>query len=178
VRLEDPEHVTKLGAIFKAANEHGMAIVVHLRASISLKRPYGANEARVLLERLLPLAHRVPVQVAHLAGSGPGYEDAAAQAVMAVLADEMARGDPRTRNLWVDLATIVGREPPRETAALITRLVRQVGASRVLYGTDAATGGNLRPRQAWEAITRLPLTAEELTQIAANVAPYLLFDGQ
>jgi len=178
VRLDDAEHVAKLGRIFQAANERGMAIVVHLRASISLKRPYGADEARIFLEKLLPLAPRVPVQVAHLAGSGPGYEDPPARAVMSVLADAMARGDPRTRNLWVDLATIVSREPPPETAALIVRLIRQAGPSRVLYGTDAAAGNNLRPREAWEAIARLPLTAEELARIAANVAPYLLFDGQ
>jgi uncharacterized protein len=178
VRLDDPGHVAKLGAIFKAANERGMAIVMHLRASISLKRPYGAEEARVLIEKLLPLAPRVPVQVAHLAGSGPGYEDPPAPAVMAVLADAVARGDPRTRNLWFDLATIVSREPPPTTAALIVRLIRQVRPERVLYGTDAATGNNLRPREAWEAITRLPLTTEELARIAANVAPYLSFDGQ
>src|SRR5437763_982384 len=42
VQLENPAHVTQLRRIFRAANTHHMAIVVHMRASISKKRPYGA----------------------------------------------------------------------------------------------------------------------------------------
>jgi predicted TIM-barrel fold metal-dependent hydrolase len=124
VRLDDAAHVAQLGRVFKAANDRGMALAIHLRASISLKRPYGPDEARILLEKLLPLAPAIPVQIAHFAGSGPGYEDPAAGTVMEVLAEAVARGDPRTRNVWFDIATIVGREPPPETAALIGRRVR------------------------------------------------------
>jgi hypothetical protein len=43
----------------------------------------------------------------------------------------------------------------------------------VLYGSDAATGDNLRPREGWAAFRRLPLTNEEFRTIATNVAPYL-----
>src|SRR5687767_12415139 len=41
VQLKDPAHAAQLTRVFKAANEHGMAIVVHMRASISKQRPYG-----------------------------------------------------------------------------------------------------------------------------------------
>jgi hypothetical protein len=44
--------------------------------------------------------------------------------------------------------------------------------ARVLYGTDSAQGGNLRPRAAWAAFRRLPLTEAEFAQVAANVPPY------
>ena len=75
VRLENPAHVEQLRRVFRAANEHRMAIVVHLRANISKKRPYGAVQARAFLELLLPAAPDVEVQVAHMAGTGPGYDD-------------------------------------------------------------------------------------------------------
>ena len=54
----------------------------------------------------------------------------------------------------------------------MVRRIRQVGLKRILYGSDAAVPGNT-PREAWANITRVPLTATELAQIAKNVAPYL-----
>jgi predicted TIM-barrel fold metal-dependent hydrolase len=71
VRLEDPAHIEQLRRVFRAANEYRMPIVVHLRANISRKRPYGPLQARAFLEQLLPEVPDVPVQVAHLAGTGP-----------------------------------------------------------------------------------------------------------
>jgi hypothetical protein len=49
---------------------------------------------------LLALAPDVTVQIAHLAGTGPGFEDPPSQEAMAVFADAIERGDPRTKNLW------------------------------------------------------------------------------
>jgi uncharacterized protein len=173
VRLDEPTHLERLRQVFRAANEHGMAIVVHLRASISRKRPYGAAQARIFLEQLLPLAADVPVQVAHLAGTGPGYDDPPADSAMAVLATAVAKNDPHTRRLWFDVTTVVDTGITRATAALVVRRIRQVGVKRILYGSDAALGDNLRPREAWAAFRRLPLTGEEFATIATNVAPYL-----
>jgi predicted TIM-barrel fold metal-dependent hydrolase len=173
VQLDQAGHVEALRQVFRAANAQRMAIVVHLRASISRQRPYGAAQARVFLDELLPLALDVPVQVAHLAGAGPGYDDPPAQAAMAVLAEAVEQGDPRTRRLWFDVATVVDREISPATAALVARCIRQVGPQRTLYGSDAATGDNLRPREGWAAFRRLPLEAAEFAQIAANVAPHL-----
>ena len=173
VRLEDPAHVERLRRIFHAANQHRMAIVVHLRASISRHRPYGAAQARVFLEQLLPLVPDVPVQVAHLAGTGPGYDDPPADSALAVLAEAVQRGDPRTRRLWFDVATVADRDISPANAALVARRIRQVGVERILYGSDAAVGDNPRPREGWATFRRLPLTEEELARIAGNVAPYL-----
>ncbi len=176
VRLDMPAHVEQLRRVFKAANAHRMAIVVHLRASISKQRPYGAAQARVFLEQLLPLVADAPVQVAHLAGTGPGYDDPPADSALAVLAEAIERKDPRTRRLWFDIATVVDREISPETAALVARRIRQIGVRRILYGSDAAVGDNLRPRESWAAIRRLPLTEDEFSQIARNEAPYLRQD--
>ena len=107
VQLENPAHAEQVRRFFQAANDHRMAIVVHMRASISKKRPYGAAQARVFLEQLLPAAPDVPVQVAHLASSGPGYDDPLAHEAIAVLAEAVEKGDPRTRRLLFDAATNV-----------------------------------------------------------------------
>jgi uncharacterized protein len=173
VQLENPAHLDRLRQVFRAANQHHMAIVVHLRASISRKRPYGAAQARLFLEQLLPLAPDVDVQVAHLAGTGPGYDDPPADSAMAVLAAAVERRDPRTRRLWFDVASVADLELSSANAALIARRIRQVGVDRILYGSDAAVGDNLRPREAWAAFRRLPLTDDEFARIAKNVAPYL-----
>ncbi|CAN5855072.1 hypothetical protein BH24ACI4_BH24ACI4_00890 [soil metagenome] len=44
---------------------------------------------------------------------------------------------------------------------------------RILYGSDAASGGNLPPREGWAAFRRLPLTEAEFTTITSNLAPYM-----
>jgi predicted TIM-barrel fold metal-dependent hydrolase len=172
VQLENPAHVQQLRRVFRAANDKRMAIVVHMRASISRKRPYGASQARIFLDQLLPVASDVPVQVAHLAGTGPGYDDPPADSALAVLAEAVEKHDPRTRRLWFDVTTVADRDISAANAALLVRRIRQVGAERVLYGSDAAVGDNLRPRESWAAFQRLPLTKEEFRTIAGNVAPY------
>jgi predicted TIM-barrel fold metal-dependent hydrolase len=172
VQLDDPAHVARLREVFAAANAQKMAIVVHMRASISKGRPYGARQARIFVEQVLPAAPDVAVQVAHFAGTGPGYEDPPAREAMAALAESVARHDPRTRKLWFDVASIVDRDIKPELAKLVADTIRQVGVDRVLYGTDSAQGGNLRPRESWEAFRKLPLTDEEFARIARNVPPY------
>ena len=173
VQVDNPEHLERLRRVFRAANRHRMAIVVHMRASISRKRPYGAAQARVFLEQLLPLVPNTHVQVAHMAGTGPGYDDPPSDEALAVLAEAVERHDPRTRHLWFDVASCVDLNISPANAALVTKRIRQIGVKRILYGTDAAVGDNLRPRESWAAFRRLPLKESEFKQIAKNVAPYL-----
>src|SRR5215831_8800039 len=74
VDLNNSEHVRLLRQVFREANRRRMAIVVHMRPSVTRDRSYGAKEARVFLRELLAAAPRVPVQIAHLSGAG-GYDD-------------------------------------------------------------------------------------------------------
>jgi uncharacterized protein len=173
VQLDNPAHVEQLQLVFQAANSHHMAIVVHLRASISRNRPYGAVEAQVFLEQLLPHVSNIPVQIAHLAGAGPGYDDPLAHQVMAVLAKAIEQSDPRTNRLWFDVATVVDVNISPVLAKLVVRRIHQVGIDRILYGSDAAFGDNLRPREGWSAFRQLPLTDDAFLRIARQVAPYL-----
>ena len=173
IQLDDPLHLEKMKQFFRAANGHRMAIAAHLRASISRKRPYGAAQARILLEQLLPLAPDIPVQIAHMAGTGPGFDDAPAHEVLGVLAGAAEQRDPRMRNVWFDVASVADPAISPANAALLVRRMRQIGLDRILYGTDAAVGDNLRPRESWYWFRRLPMSEVEFARIAANVAPYL-----
>jgi predicted TIM-barrel fold metal-dependent hydrolase len=173
VQLESPAHLARLKEVFRAANRHRMAIVVHMRASISLKRPYGPAQARAFLDELMPQAPDIVVQVAHLAGTGPGYEDPPANEVMRVFAEAAARKEPATRNLWFDVASVATPDIAPGHAREMVERIRMVGVDRILYGSDAASPGNMKPREAWAAFRALPLTPGELESIARNVAPYL-----
>lgn len=173
VQLETPEHAQRLKQVFAAANRHGMALAVHLRASVSKHRPYGAVQARVFLEELLPAAPDVTVQVAHMAGTGPGYDDPAADDALSVLAEAVARHDRRVRRLYFDVASLARPDMKPHDAANLVQRIRQVGVDRILYGSDAAAGDNLRPREGWAAFCQLPLTDGERARIAQNLAPYL-----
>lgn len=147
--------------------------MVHMRASFSLNRPYGPEQARAFLEQLLPSAPDIPVQIAHMASSGPGYNDPKGHSVIEILAEAAAAGDKRTKNLWFDVTTVAAGSNSPEISALLVKLIRKIGVKKILYGTDAALGSNLRPRESWEAFCRLDLTDQELKAIAKNVAPYL-----
>ena len=91
---------------------------------------------------------------------------------MAVLAQAMERRDSRTKRLWIDVTSSVDENISPANAALVVKRIRQVGTKRILYGSDAAAPGNLKPRENWAAFRKLPLTEKEFKQIAKNVAPY------
>lgn len=171
VDLDNPENVAQVRRIFNAANRHRMAIVVHMRTSLDLRRRYGADAARVFLNEILPAAPDVPVQIAHLAGAG-GYE-AATDSALSVFTDAIARQDPRMRNVWFDATTVVRPGMSPDELQQITARIRQLGVERVLYGSDAAANPLAYPQAGWEAFQRLPLTEAEFSVIANNVAPYM-----
>jgi predicted TIM-barrel fold metal-dependent hydrolase len=167
--LRNPAHVELLRRTFRAANERRMAIVVHLWTG----RAYGQADAEVFLRDVLPEAPDIPIQIAHLAGAGPGL-DRASQKALAVFADAISSTDPRTRNIYFDVTTSVTMQTSAEDARFIAARLRQIGLRRILYGSDMAIGGNPTPRQGWAAFRgTLPLTEGEFTTIANNVAPYM-----
>ena len=169
--MEVPEHFDKLKRVFAAANKERMAIIVHMRASLSKQRPYGPEQARLFLD-LVSFAPDIPVQVAHMASSGPGFVDPPAHSLLEVLADAVAKKDPRTRNLWFDVASNAHPQNPADASELLVTMIRKIGVKRILYGTDGAAGNNLRPHQSWHAFRQLALSEAEFKTIARNKAPY------
>jgi len=166
VEYHNPQHVEQVKRVFRAANDYGMAIVVHMRANTSQKM--GRDEALVFLNELLPAAPDVPVQIAHMGGAG-GVEASVFDEVLDVFVAAIAKGDPRTKNLWFDV-TSVAREPMIGTQRIVER-IRQLGVQRMLFGSDAAVANNL-PAMTWAQFRKLPLTDAEFRSIATNVAPY------
>lgn len=164
VDYRNEEHMRQLARVFEAANRTKLAIVVHLWNGPA----FGRADAEIFLDRVLPAAPNVPVQIAHFAGGGPGYTDDA----LAVFAEAIRKNDPRTKNLYFDVATVAA-EQPREVLQKFAGRIRQVGLSRVLYGTDSSPP-NPPARVSWGMFRAMvPLTDEEMKTIAGNVAPYL-----
>ncbi|HEX2569388.1 MAG TPA: amidohydrolase family protein [Polyangia bacterium] len=168
VDVLNPEHIEKLRKVFRAANERRLPMVIHLW---TLDKTYGREHSKAFLEKLLPAAPDVPIQIAHMAASGPGYHSDDA---MEVFADAAAARDPRMGKVYFDVASMVLRDTPPKTLELVARRLRQVGMKHVLFASDWVPGSTKdTPSVAWEAFRRLPLSEDEFRTVAGNVAPYL-----
>jgi uncharacterized protein len=166
VDLKNPEHVEKVRRVVGEANRLKLPLIVHVRADGS----YGAEHARILLDRIVSAAPDVPFTIAHLWG-GESYSAEA----LKVYADAVTNHDPNTKNLYFDIAEVnmvVGNSP--ETAKAVAERMRQIGIERILYGTDGPIAESQTPKEGWEGTrAKLPLSSEEFGVIAGNVAPYL-----
>jgi len=170
VSMRNPEHVARLQRIFAEANARHAPVVVHLHGRTG--SPYGAEDAQAFIEKLLPYAPNVVVQVAHLAGSGEFPTDA--EAAMKVFEAAIHRHDPRVRNLYFDQSTVATSTTSASDGARIAAAIRGVGVKRVLFGSDMVVSYNPPPGPSWEIFrAKVPLTAGEMRQIALNVPPYL-----
>jgi predicted TIM-barrel fold metal-dependent hydrolase len=169
VDLDDPTDIAILRRLFRAANAQRLALVIHLRPAESRQRPYGAKEAQIFLDELLPAAPDVVVQIAHLGGGGGGSYETAAEPALVVF----ARNDPRVRNLWFDVSGITGGADGAARAPRVAQLLRSIGTKHLLYGSDGGDPTDPPAKAALEAFRKLPLTPYELRAIEGNVAPYL-----
>jgi predicted TIM-barrel fold metal-dependent hydrolase len=144
---------------------------VHLRTRKN--RPYGAPQALIFLDELLAAAPDVAVQIAHLAGGGGGYSDAATDEVLGVFEGAFRRQDPRVKHLYFDIAGVAGGGNSAERAPIIVRHIRAIGVNRILYGSDGGDPTDPPPKAQLEAFRQLPLGAAELHAVESNIAPYL-----
>jgi uncharacterized protein len=163
-----PADLERLKQFFRAANRLGLAIVVHLR-----------GDPNFYIDQIFPEAPDIPIQVAHM---GSGW------AVAELFADAIEAGKPGTRNLWFDWTQALPIEGlwgygPSEglsgtvspaAKAEVAGIMRRIGLQRILYGTDMPLAWNPTPRDWWrKTILTLPLTDEEIANIADNLPPYL-----
>jgi predicted TIM-barrel fold metal-dependent hydrolase len=168
VDFSNPHDVELVRAVFAAANAKKFPITVHLAP----RENHGKQVGEIFLEQLLAAAPDIGVQVAHL--GSPGRLDPFSDEALGVLAEAIARKDPRTKKLWFDVTTVIDPNTTKEQAALVARRLRQIGMERVLYGSDTPDGSRPAPREAWDAFRRLSgLTDAELSTIASNVPPWL-----
>ncbi len=171
VNLDNPEDLARVRRVFRAANQHHMALLVHLHANVDHHRPYGAKEARIFLEQVIPEAPDATIEIAHLAGAG-GYDDPTTDEALSVFVKAIERKDPRMKDIYFDVSGIAIAGAWEDKAGLIVKRIRQIGINRVLYGSDVAVPGNT-PKEALERFHKLPLTQEEFHAIESNVTHYL-----
>ena len=167
--LEDPEHLRKMQEFFRAANRRGLAIVVHLR-----------GEVEPWIDHVFPEAPDVPVQIAHM---GSSWEDAEK------FAAAIQSRKPGTGNLYFDWTQALpieglwthglpggglgGSVSPDEQARIVD-IMRRIGLNRILFGSDMPLSWNPSPRDWWRrTILTLPLSDDELRDIADNLPPYI-----
>ena len=167
--IANPQDLEKLKRFFRAANEHKLAVVIHL-----------GDRPDVFIDQVLPEAPDVPIQIGHM-GSGTS--------TLKAFADAIAAGKPGTKNLWFDWTQalpiedlwthgnpgggIGGPVAPGKRAEMAD-LMRAVGMSRILFGTDMPLPWNPSPREWWrKTILTLPLTDDEIRDIADNKPPYI-----
>lgn len=174
VDLQKPEHVEQARRVFAAANRLGLAIVVHPQNNQS----NGRANARILFDRVLAAAPDVPIQIAHLWG-GSSFSSEANE-TLAAYAEMVQAKHPAAKNLLFDMAeaplmALQTGEKAEEVLRIIAARIREIGVSRILFGSDGpAVLGHIAPREAWTQFrTRVPLTEEEFETIAKNVAPYM-----
>ena len=165
ITLRDPAHLARMQQLFALAQRRRAPVLIHMRARGGTN--YGAEDAQIFLDKIVPTAPDIDIVIAHLGASGPGYSPQHDE-VMAVFGAAAERNDPRTAHLYFDVSSNVTDEITPADAALVAQRIRQVGPRRVLYGSDlSAPGGSIA--KGWEIFrTKLPLTAAELQQIANN----------
>lgn len=170
VSFDIPDHMEKIRRFFRAANENKIAIIVHLEPG----RFYGPREVEMFLDIVASASPEITIQLAHMAGNGPGITSPEA---LAAFAEARQKGDPRTRNFYFDFAGLIYKNMPKAAAELMAARMRQIGLDRILYASDSApgfVGGNPPTADQWEWTRRqLPLTDAELNVIALNVPPYM-----
>lgn len=165
VSLRNPAHLARIQQLFSLAQRLRSPVLVHLRARGGTD--YGAEDARLFLDRIVPLAPSVEIIVAHLGASSPGYP-AQNDEVMAVFAEAAQRRDARMRNVYFDAAANVTEETAPAEGALIAQRMRQIGVGRFLHGSDLSVPGGTIAR-GWEIFrTKVPLTPAEVQLIINN----------
>ena len=117
---------------------------------------YGGAEVEMFLDRVAPAARATVVQVAHLAGNGPGVTSPEA---LAAFARACEADDPRTGHLWFDLGGLVTPDLSDDERQLIVHRSRQLGLGRILFGSDSlpgVTADNPPSYEQWPWVCDLP----------------------
>ena len=164
VTLRNPAHLARMQQVFALAERLRVPVLVHMRARGGLN--YGAEDARIFVEKLLPVAPDVDVIVAHFAGGGD-YSDDLDQ-VMSAFVEAAQRHVSATKNLYFDLAGVVTADATPHLCALVAERIRQIGPTHILYGSDTLPpGGSIQA--GWEIFrSKVALTAGEFQTIMSN----------
>lgn len=183
-RFEDPAQIGQLRAVFSEADRLRLPILIHLRSDAAWD---AKRFVPIFMEKVLPAAPHVPVQIAHLGGWG-GYDRTTDDAISA-FSDECTTHPGLCRRLYFDIAAVIlnpadGNAAPGTDARFLWdqqkdfadgpgRLaanLRRIGLSRILFATDWPVTNASDYVQLLR--TTLRLTPAETGTIFGNIAPY------
>lgn len=159
-----PDQVKMLAATARAAASARLRIMIHMRHRAD---GYGAEEARIFLNDVLPAARGTTVQIAHAAGWG-GIDSATLDA-LGVFADACEQRRTRCANLHFDLAAIKPGAASGQDRIAFVKLMRRIGFDHFLPASDWPFARDLRAY--YSEMATLPLTRSEWEAIARNVGP-------
>lgn len=166
VDLRSPTHLQRLAAVFGAASEGRLAVVIHLR---TVDPRYGAEDVGNFVARVVPAAKGAPIQVAHVGGwSGL---DANTFAALTAFADALDHDPSLGESIWFDLADVWRSNTPEPDKLALVALIRRIGVKRFVPGSDWPFTGELRTYYR-VLYPELPLTEEEWAEIRTNAPAY------
>ena len=167
VDLRRERNVVALSAVFRAAAEARLAIVIHLRTQ---RMDYGVPDIRRFVEDVLPAAGNTPVQIAH--AGGWGGIDVATLSALGAFADAVETNPRPFRQVWFDLAGVWTDKSSSADKQALVALIRRIGLEHFLPASDWPYNGDNLADYYNRVYPELPLTQREWAIIRSNVAPY------
>jgi predicted TIM-barrel fold metal-dependent hydrolase len=157
--LREPADVAALAAVFEAAGQGGLDIMIHMRTRAE---DYGLQDVQVFLADILPKAQGRRVMIAHSGGWG-GLDEVTWGALDAFA--EALEADPDSGgNLRFDLAQVFKADTPDADLERLVGVMRRIGVEKFVPGSDWPFSG---PLDAYldTALSRLPLTPDEARRL-------------
>lgn len=159
VDLRDPDQVRRLAAVFDAASDAGMTIMIHMRTRAE---DYGARDVRIFVEQVLPHAVGAPVVIAH--SGGWGGLDANTWDALEGFRQILAEQPGMAPDLFFDLAQVFDADTSPENRARLVQVMRRIGAERFVPGSDWPFSGPLDDYLN-DAMGLLSLSSQEATAL-------------
>lgn len=165
VSLRDPDQVKKIAAVVGLMGEKGRPINFHF----STGGDFGAQDTEIFIRDIMTHAGNSWVQMSHASGFG-GTEKTLFRC-LEVFAAHMQDNDPATRHVIFDLASVVLPPTTSEEAADLVALMRKIGLSRFVVGSDY---DGHTPKETDELDRqKLPLSQQEWRSIVHNCVPWV-----
>ena len=155
VDLRNPDHVRCLAAVFEAASNARLTIMIHMRTRAE---DYGARDVRIFVEQILPHARDIPVVIAH--SGGWGGLDANTWDALEGFRKVMADRPDSAPNLYFDLAQVFDADTSTQDRARLVEVMRSIGVERFVPGSDWPFSGAL-DGYLNDAMGQLPLSSQE-----------------
>jgi predicted TIM-barrel fold metal-dependent hydrolase len=155
VDLRAPDQVARLAAVFAAAADARLVVLIHMRTRAP---DYGRRDVEVFLRDVLPAARGGPVVIAHAAGWGG--TNPYTLGALGAFADALERNRALGRKLWFDLAQVCDERTPPPDRQALAAVIRRIGVSHFVAGSDWPFARDLKPYYD-QTYPLLPLTPEE-----------------